>query len=111
MRENRSELAPGRKSPRCHVNTSLYRVKKTVGERREPTLGVHFGEASRLINEVAVNKHATKERGQYIKPKTESLPAGQTREIPSVQDGPFLLAWVATNAGFALFGLLVDSAI
>ena len=24
MRGNRSELAPGRKSPRCHVNTSLY---------------------------------------------------------------------------------------
>ena len=111
MRENRSELAPKRKSPRCHVNTPLYRVKKTVGERREPTLGVHFGEASRLINKVAVNKHATKERGQYIKPKTEPFPAGQTREIPSGQDGPFLLAWVATNAGFALFGLLVDSAI
>ena len=27
MRGNRSELAPGRKSPRCHVNTPLDVVK------------------------------------------------------------------------------------
>jgi len=36
MRGNRSELAPGRKSPRCHVNTPLYKVSKWL------TLFEHF---------------------------------------------------------------------
>ena len=30
MRGNRSELAPGRKSPRCHVNTPLISVHKNA---------------------------------------------------------------------------------
>ena len=58
------------------------RSKKTAGKRQEPTLGVHFWEASRLIDDVSVNKYATKERGQYKEPKRELFPARPTQNIP-----------------------------